>query len=89
MQNGNIEQFSKLSDAKASCIIDDNCIGLYQDCNKGPYRLCNRPLVAMESGCGSTLHYVFGKQDISLHCLVFWLNSNTIQFMHHLNRNRD
>ena len=56
--------FSKLDAAKATCSMDGNCVGVYDNCGRGnEFALCAAPLNIGDSSCGSILHqYKFNSQ---------------------------
>ena len=64
-RNGNINTFSNLDAAKASCSADAECVGLFDDCGRGiDFRHCNSPLTIVVEGvdgCGSILYQPIGK----------------------------
>ena len=60
--NGNSNQFSSLDAAKASCSSNGKCVGLYDICGNGTvFHLCNEPINAETSDCGSILYQRIGK----------------------------
>ena len=63
-QNGYEIVFSTLDAAKAKCSMDDNCVGVYDNCGRGnEFALCAAPLNIGYSSCGSILHqYKFNYQ---------------------------
>ena len=66
-KNGNNRSFSELDTAKASCLTDGNCIGLYDECGRGSsFFHCSAPMAVRPSSCGSILYQQIGTQIISL-----------------------
>ena len=60
--NGNSNKFSSLDAAKASCSSDGKCVGFYDICGNGTvFHLCNEPVNAEASDCGSILYQRIGK----------------------------
>ena len=64
VHNGYNIVFSKLDAAKATCSMDGNCVGVYDNCGRGnAFALCAAPLNIGDSSCGSILHqYKFNYQ---------------------------
>ena len=61
-RNGNINTFSDLDAAKASCSADDDCVGLFDSCGDGTkFKHCSTPLSTIASSCGSILYQPSGK----------------------------
>ena len=61
-RNGNSDRSSDLALAKARCLADDKCVGLYDECGSGTEFLhCNAPLTIVGTGCKSVLYQLNGK----------------------------
>ena len=55
--NGNADVHSELSAAQASCLANDECLGLFDNCGDGTIlKHCNAPMSIVDSGCGSILY---------------------------------
>ena len=66
-KNGNNRSFSELDTAKASCLTDGNCIGLYDECGRGSsFFHCSAPMAVRPSSCGSILYQQIGTQIMSI-----------------------
>ena len=66
-KNGNNRSFSEFDTAKASCLTDGNCIGLYDECGRGSlFFHCSGPMAVRPSSCGSILYQQIGTQIISI-----------------------
>ena len=80
VHNGYNIVFSKLDAAKATCSVDDNCVGVYDNCGRGnEFALCAAPLNIGDSSCGSILHqYKFNYQKLKGECISILMAKDTL-----------